>query len=59
MKRTSLASVTFLGAIDESKFHHNAFKGLGDLRDKYLAGGGGPGIYTTLKPGKKAVWEKQ
>jgi len=50
---TSLASVTFAGTI--THIEYEAFGG--DLDDKYLAGG--PGTYTTTKPGWFAVWTKQ
>jgi hypothetical protein len=42
----SLISVTFAGSIPSSGFNANAFNGLGDIRDKYLAAGGGAGTYT-------------
>jgi hypothetical protein len=54
---TSLTSVTFEGTIS-SYFANNAFNNLGDLHDKYLAGG--PGTYTTNAPvGARSVWIKQ
>jgi hypothetical protein len=47
---TSLTSVTFQGTIPASGFADNAFGSgkitLGDIRDKYLAAGGGAGTYT-------------
>jgi len=47
---TSLTSVTFQGTIPASGFHAGAFGSgkitLGDIRDKYLAAGGGAGTYT-------------
>jgi hypothetical protein len=56
---TNLASVTFVGTISTSGFNANAFQGLGDLRDKYLTGGG-PGTYTTTAPvSSTSVWTKQ
>ena len=54
---TNLTSVTFQSTIPTSGFDYNAFYGLGDLRDKYLAGG--RGTYTTRNPGDNAVWTKQ
>jgi len=46
----SLTSVTFQGTIPASGFHAGAFgsgmTSLGDIRDKYLAAGGGAGTYT-------------
>jgi hypothetical protein len=41
-----ITSVTFGGTIPSSSFAANAFEGLGDIRDKYLAAGGGAGTYT-------------
>jgi hypothetical protein len=41
-----LTSVTFGGSIPSSNFHANAFNGIGDIRDKYFAAGGGAGTYT-------------
>ena len=59
---TSLASVTFQGTIVSSKFETSAFGGsryrgvyIGDLRDKYLAGG--VGTYTRAKGSN--TWSKQ
>ena len=56
---TGLTSVTFLGAIALDGFHYDAFAGLGDLRAKYFAEGGGAGTYTTEAPvGKDSAWTK-
>ena len=55
---TGLTSVTFAGTIPSSGLHSNAFFDLGDLRDKYLAAGGGQGTYTTSNPGSSATWTK-
>jgi hypothetical protein len=52
---TSLTSVTFQGTIDSSGLHNDAFRGLGDLRTKYLAGG--PGTYTRARGSN--TWTKQ
>jgi hypothetical protein len=57
---TSLTSVTFQGVIPSSGLAHQAFNGsggyIGDLRDKYLAGG--KGRYT--KPnGESKTWTKK
>ena len=56
---TSLASVTFEGTIPSSGFFVPAFPAasMGDLRDKYLAEGGGIGTYTREPPA--LVWTKQ
>jgi hypothetical protein len=61
---TSLSSVTFLGNIPAEGF--DAGEGFipkpfrGDLEDKYLARGGGPGTYTTSSPvGMSSVWTKK
>jgi hypothetical protein len=51
-----LTSVTFGGTIPSSGFHANAFKMLGDIRDKYLAAGGGAGTYT--RPAGGETWTK-
>jgi hypothetical protein len=52
---TNLISVTFKGTIPSGSFDTNAFSGLGDLRDKYLAGGAG--TYTRQSGG--TTWTKQ
>jgi len=52
---SSLTSVKFEGTITSSNFESNAFSQLGDLRDKYLAGG--KGTYTKASGG--TVWTKQ
>jgi len=52
---SDLTSVTFNGVIDSSIFGVQSFDG--DLRDKYLAGGGGIGTYTRTAGGE--VWTKQ
>jgi hypothetical protein len=54
---TKLTSVTFGGSIPSSGFHANAFNGLGDIRDKYLAAGGGAGTYTRPN-GESTTWTK-
>jgi len=63
---TSLTNVTFQGTIAADKLGSNdisgnitsPFAGIGDLRDKYLAGG--IGTYTTTEPvGENSVWTKQ
>jgi hypothetical protein len=51
----NLTSVTFQGPIPLSGFDNGAFDGLGDLRDKYIAGG--PGKYT--RPSRGSKWTKQ
>jgi len=51
----SLTSVTFAGSIPTSGFDANAFPG--DIRAKYLAGGGGAGTYTRSN-GESLVWTK-
>ncbi|MDR0474890.1 MAG: leucine-rich repeat domain-containing protein [Treponema sp.] len=53
---SSLTSVTFEGAISSDGFNANAFSGLGDLRNKYLAGG--VGTYTRPS-GTSTTWTKQ
>ena len=54
----ALTSVTFKSNISSVNFSiYDAFPG--DLRDKYLAAGGGIGTYTTANPGTSAVWVKQ
>jgi hypothetical protein len=50
-----LTSVTFQGTIPSSGIAADAFNGLGDLRDKYLAGGAG--TYTRLGGG--STWTKK
>jgi len=51
----SLTSVTFQGTISSSEFYDTS---VGDLREKYLAGG--PGTYTTTAPvGYYSIWTKQ
>jgi len=53
-----LTSVTFRGTIPSSGFDADAFYLLGDLREKYLAGG--IGTYTTRAPVKyNSVWTKK
>jgi len=52
----NLTSVTFAGSIPSSGFHANAFSELGDIRDKYLAAGGGAGTYT--RPSGGTTWTK-
>jgi hypothetical protein len=52
---TNLTSVTFEGSIPASDFANDVFFGLGDLRDKYLAGG--PGKYT--RPNRGNLWTRQ
>ena len=61
---TSLTSVKFEGTIASNKFHNDAFGQsdtpyvyIGDLRDKYLATGGGIGTYTRQSGG--TTWTKQ
>jgi hypothetical protein len=55
---TSLTSVKFEGTITSANLDSDAFYGLGDLRDKYLAGGSG--TYTTTAPvSDSSVWRKQ
>jgi len=60
---TSLASVTFEGTITSNNFDEKAFGGydsyIGDLREKYLAGGVGTYIVTEIKWDGKRVWTKQ
>jgi len=57
-KCTSLASVTFEGTIASNNFDNYAFSGLGDIRNKYLAGGAG--TYTATAPvGENSKWTKQ
>jgi len=52
---TSLISVTFMGTITEANFNSNVpFPG--DLRDKYLAEGGGIGTYT--REAESDTWTK-
>jgi hypothetical protein len=53
---TSLTSVTFGGSIPASEFNANAFRNLGDIRDKYLAAAGGAGTYT--RPSGGTTWTK-
>jgi hypothetical protein len=50
---TTLTSVTFAGTIASANFNATAFESLGDLRDKYLAGGAG--TYTRVN----TTWTKQ
>jgi hypothetical protein len=52
---SSLTSVTFNGTI--TSLDATAFDRVGDLRDKYLAGG--QGTYTAPTPGQYSVWTKQ
>jgi len=61
---THLTSVTFLGKITSSNFNDEAFSydgmipsNLGDIREKYLAGG--PGTYTRARTGNGGTWTKQ
>jgi len=54
---TSLTSVAFGGTIPSSGFDANAFRNLGDIRDKYLAAGGGAGTYTRPN-GTSTAWTK-
>jgi len=49
-----LTSVTFGGSIPASGFHANAFNRLGDLRNKYIAGGAG----TYTRPAGGETWTK-
>jgi hypothetical protein len=51
-----LTSVTFAGSIPSSGFRTDPFTGLGDIRDKYLATGGGAGTYT--RPADGTAWTK-
>jgi len=54
----SLTSVTFQGKITSDNFTLDLYvTTMGDLRDKYLAGG--IGTYKTTNPGNNAVWTKQ
>ena len=55
---TKLTSVTFAGSITSSNFQAEAFTGQGDIRDKYLAAGGGAGTYTR-PDGKSKTWTKK
>jgi len=55
---SSLTSVTFQGTILPDYFS-TSYPFPGDLREKYLAEGGGIGTYTTTNPGNYAVWTKQ
>jgi len=52
----SLTSVTFQGTIPSSGLDVDTFDGIGDLRDKYLAGG--TGTYTRSS-GSSLTWTKQ
>jgi len=52
---SNLVSVTFQGIIPAKGFDEGVFDELGDLRDKYLAGG--PGKYT--RPVRSDQWTKQ
>jgi len=60
---TNLTSVTFQGTISSNNLHNNAFgtyeskSTIGDLRDKYLAGG--PGTYKRPDTGIGGAWTKQ
>jgi hypothetical protein len=61
---TSLTSVTFQSEIASNNLHSDAFGKIGyintyigDLRDKYLATGGGIGTYT--RPSGGTTWTKQ
>jgi len=53
---TGLTSITFAGSIPSSNFQADAFRGVGDIRDKYLAAGGGAGTYT--RPSGSETWTK-
>ena len=57
---TSLTSVTFEGTIASNKLDTDAFGSsqgsIGDLREKYLAGG--PGIYTRPTTGRGGSWTR-
>ncbi|GBU28328.1 hypothetical protein R84B8_01886 [Treponema sp. R8-4-B8] len=53
---TGLTSVTFQGTITSANFITDAFN-IGDLRDKYLAGG--IGTYTRSNTGYFGTWTKQ
>ena len=53
----SLTSVTFAGSIPSSGFYSDAFLEQGDIRDKFLAAGGGAGTYTRQSGG--TTWTKQ
>jgi len=53
----SLTSLTFAGSIPSSGFSASAFDLLGDIRDKYLAAGGGAGTYTRPDD-KSTTWTK-
>jgi len=52
----NLTSVTFTGSIPASGFDAKAFNSVGDIRDKYLAAGGGAGTYT--RPSDGTAWTK-
>ena len=52
-----LTSVTFGCTLPPSDFDENAFRGLGDIRAKYFAAGGGAGTYTRLGGG--STWTKK
>jgi hypothetical protein len=52
---TALTSITFAGAVPAGALHNNAFTGIGDLRDKYLAGGAG----TYTRPANGTTWTKK
>jgi len=56
---TSLVSVTFLGTINSNSFGLDSDPDVfpGNLRDIYLAGGGGPGTYTRSSGG--TTWTRQ
>ena len=54
---TSLTSVTFQGTIASNKLDSTAFLNIGDLRDKYLAGG--TGTYKRPNTGTGGTWTKQ
>jgi hypothetical protein len=53
--RSNLTSVTFQGRIASSSLSNNTFSGLGDLREKYLAGG----IGTYKRTNGSFKWTKQ
>jgi hypothetical protein len=53
-----LSSITFQGSIPSSGFGSEPVF-MGNLQDKYLAAGGGIGMYTTANPGWDAEWIKQ
>jgi len=62
-ENAKLTSVTFQGTIASGDFHNDAFKQLGDLRDKFYASNatnGTSGTYTTTSPvSASSVWVLQ